>query len=127
MTDPIVAAARTRVKKKKGFYKHLAAFIGVGFFFFAMNMVTMSDGDYELWFFFPMLPWSVGLIIHYLTIFGFPGSGALTPEWEEKQLEKEIRELRRKAGYTSHTSSDELELRNLTKEESSKWDSEDFV
>lgn len=127
MSDPIIAAAKTRVKKKKSFFKHLAAFIGVGFFFFAINILTLSDGDREIWFLFPLLPWSIGLIIHYLTVFGFPGTGALTPEWEQKQLEKEIRDLRQKSGYTSSPSPDELELRDLAKEESSNWDSEDFV
>lgn len=118
---------KKQVQKKKGFYKHLAAFIGVGFFFFAMNMVTLVDGDYELWFFFPILPWSVGLIIHYLTVFGFPGSGVLTPEWEEKQLEKEIRGIRRKKGMKPTPSNDELELKELSREDQSNWDSEDFV
>lgn len=127
MSDPVVNAAKKQVQKKKGFYKHLAAFIGVGFFFFAMNMVTLVDGDYELWFFFPILPWSVGLIIHYLTVFGFPGSGVLTPEWEEKQLEKEIRGIRRKKGIKPTPSNDELELKELSREDQSNWDSEDFV
>lgn len=126
MTDPVLTAAQKRVQKKKQFYKHLAAFIGVGFFFFAINLATIADGDRELWFFFPMLPWSVGLIIHYLTTFGFPGTGILTPEWEEKQLEKEIRDIRKKTGYAPRRQ-DELELKELSKEKEDNWESEDFV
>ncbi|HKK77910.1 MAG TPA: 2TM domain-containing protein [Saprospiraceae bacterium] len=126
MTDPVLTAAQKRVQKKKQFYKHLAAFIGVGFFFFAINLATIADGDRELWFFFPMLPWSVGLIIHYLTTFGFPGTGILTPEWEEKQLEKEIRDIRKKTGYVPRRQ-DELELKELSKEKEDNWESEDFV
>lgn len=126
MTDPVLSAAQKRVKKKKQFYAHLAAFIGVGFFFFAINLATLADGDFELWFFFPMLPWSIGLIIHYLVTFGFPGTGILTPEWEEKQLAKEIQEIRKKTGYVPEKQ-DELELRDLSKEKDNGWGSEDFV
>lgn len=127
MTDPVLSAAQKRVHKKKQFYKHLAAFISVGFFFFAINLVTIADGDYELWFFFPMLPWSIGLIIHYLTTFGFPGTGILTPEWEEKQLNKEIREIRKKTGYRPTHKEEELELRELSRQRNDGWESEDLV
>lgn len=126
MKDPVMSVAQKRVQKKKNFYKHLAVYIAVAFFFFAINLATLADGDNELWFFYPILPWAVGLIIHYLSTFGFPGTGILTPEWEEKQLEKEIEEIRKKMGYPQKDK-EELELRDLKKERDSTWDSEDFV
>ena len=77
MEDHIYKEAKKKVAAKKGFYWHMSIFFIVGMFFFVMNMVTM-DGDPELWFFFPLLPWSVGLAIHYLAGFGLPGSKILT-------------------------------------------------
>jgi len=130
MSDQIYIQARKRVKQKKKFYKHLAAFVAVGFFFFAMNMYTLVDEGPEIWFFFPLLPWSVGLVIHYLNVFGFPGSGALTPEWEEKQLEKEMRTLRHKprgAFPSKSTREDALELKDFAKEKRTDWDKGDLV
>jgi hypothetical protein len=43
------------------------------------------------------------LSIHYLTVFGLPGSDILTEEWEKRELEQELR----KRGYHR---SDQLSL-----------------
>jgi hypothetical protein len=129
MSDPILQQAQKRVKQKKGFFKHLAAFVGVGFFFFAMNMFTLVEEGPEIWFFFPLLPWSVGLIIHYFNVFGFPGTGALTPEWEAKEVQKEVKALRNKMGYSTPKNVDqgELELREIHKEKASDWERDELV
>jgi hypothetical protein len=129
MGDPILQQAQKRVKQKKDFFKHLAAFVGVGFFFFAMNMFTLVEEGPEIWFFFPLLPWSVGLIIHYFNVFGFPGTGALSPDWEAKEVQKEVKALRKKMGYSSPTSSnqEELELKEIRKEKATDWDRDDLV
>lgn len=87
MEDPTYRAARKQVKKKKGFYVHLAVYLAVGLFFFLMNIATDPN---DMWFFFPMLPWLIGLAIHYLVVFGFPGTGILTEEWEKRELEQEL-------------------------------------
>lgn len=81
--------AKKIVKRKKGFYGHLAAFCGVGFFFF---MISFFNKDPMAM--MPMICWSVGLIIHYLNVFGFPGKEKiLSPEWEAREIEKEIYNL----------------------------------
>jgi len=117
--------ARKRVNKKKGFYSHASVFMAVGSFFFVLNMLT---DPYDIWFFFPLLPWSVGLIIHYLSVFGFPG-GALSEEWEEKELEKEMRRLDHKVDHDDpppYIPEDELELKEFKKLRK-EWDDKDFV
>ncbi len=95
MSDPVYQKARQQVKKKKGFYVHLGTFIAVGIFFLAMNILTFEEAG-EWWFFFPMLPWGIGLMIHYFIVFGLPGTKALSSEWEEKELQREMERLRRK-------------------------------
>lgn len=132
MDKEILKIAKKKVEKKKGFYSHLAAFIAVGTFFFAMNMVT-SGNNPRLWFFFPMLPWGIGLMIHYFTTFGLPWNGALSTEWEASELEKEIERARRdkEAMLLPPPDQDEdfldLNRPKRQKEEVPKWDKEDLV
>lgn len=132
MENEIIEIAKKKVKKKKDFYNHLAAFVAVGLFFFAMNMVT-SDENPRLWFFFPMLPWGIGLAIHYFTTFGFPWDGALSPEWEEAELRKEIEKVRNTFGQSqlppAEANDDFLDLNNppAEKEKRGSWNREDLV
>ncbi|MEZ4948771.1 MAG: 2TM domain-containing protein [Saprospiraceae bacterium] len=78
-SDPYLQA-RKNVKKKKGFYKHLAAYIIINTF-----ILISSGGDG------PWLPWGIGLAFHYISVFGFPGSGILSKDWEDEEMEKELR------------------------------------
>ncbi len=122
--------AQKRVKEKKGFYSHLSVFISVGLFFFFLNM---ADGFHDVWFFFPILPWGVGLSIHYFSVFGLPGTDLLTKEWEDRELEREMRRL----GYDPNQAplyeeeereEEELDLREIQRERQEKGlRDEDFV
>ncbi|MCB0640917.1 MAG: 2TM domain-containing protein [Phaeodactylibacter sp.] len=90
MPRDIESKARRRVAAKKSFFYHLGVYCIMGVFFFLMNVLT---DPLDLWFFFPMLPWGVGLGIHYITVFGLPGMNM--ERWEERQMEREIDRLRR--------------------------------
>lgn len=135
--NEILRKAKKRVKARKGFYGHLSAYVSVGLFFLLMNIATWGD-SHEWWFFFPMLPWGVGLLIHYLSVFGFPGSGALSDAWEEREMEKAIRHVRRQEGLPPEPEVSEdldfpreggLELPDLDKrkEAQTRWDERDIV
>lgn len=108
MKERAYKEAKKQVKKKKGFYVHLAVYLAVGLFFFLLNLVT-SPGDW--WFFFPLLPWGIGLTIHYLTVFGFPGTDILTEDWEARELDREMR----RRGY--HSPDDSLPQKEESGEE----------
>lgn len=82
--------AKKRVKAKKGFYSHLSTYVVVGIFFFVMNMMT---DPFDVWWPFPMLSWGIGLAIHYVSVFGLPGTNILTKEWEDQEMEKELRNV----------------------------------
>ena len=99
MQDYHYEKAQKKVKAKKGFYTHLGIYIAIGLFFFGVNMMTIFDGDPELWFMYPLLPWGAGLLIHYFGVFGLPWIGNMDDEWEEKEIEKELRKIKRKEGY----------------------------
>jgi hypothetical protein len=87
MNDPILKKAHKRVKAKKGFFVHFGVYISVGMFFLLINIATFHEGR-EWWFFFPMIPWLVGLMIHYFTVFGLPGTGIMAEGWEEAEWKR---------------------------------------
>ncbi len=131
--DPIYRQARRRVRKKKGFYAHFSVYIAVGLFFMAMNVIT---DPYEMWFFYPLMPWGVGLLIHYFGVFGLPGKNkVLSKSWEEKEVEKEVRRLRNEQWQeTEDKEEDFLDLREFEKQKpkvevrkDKRWDEGDLV
>ncbi len=137
MQEVIYRRARKRVNKKKAFYWHLSIYVTMGLFFFIMNMVTLAPGNFELWFFFPLLPWGVAMMIHYYSVFGLPFTGALSSEWEERELRKEMERLEslvlppapmdRKHIERYHEEEEELELRQVEKLPSENWRKDDLV
>ncbi len=112
--------ARKRVKAKKGFYGHLSSYVSTGIFFFAMNMLT-DPGD--IWWYIPMLAWGIGLGIHYMTVFGLPGTDILSKEWEDREMDKELRRVGYEPeqeiyedDYLETLEEDELDLREIRQE-----------
>jgi len=130
MGDIELEKARKRVKKKKEFYQHLASYIAVGTFFFLLNVVT-SYGEW--WFYFPMLGWGIGLVIHFFTVFGIPGVVNYNDDWEERAIEEELERLRRNKPSRQEKPLEEesLELKEIQKEsverKDKKWDDSELV
>lgn len=134
-TDPVLKKAQKRVKAKKGFYYHFISFVSVSIFFLLLNVLTSTK---EWWFFYPILPWLVGVLIHYFSVFGVPGTEILTEGWEERELEREIRRiLQRQSPTPSNAPSQPAEALPLAQEElqlpeleplpEKKWTDKDFV
>ena len=126
-----------KVKSIKRFYIHGCAFVVMGLFFFFMNIVT---DPFDMWFFFPMIPWATILAFHYLLVFGIPGTGLLSREWEEREFEKQIdrlggdfpyepeKDLRLGSylPYSELSEEETLELRRMQKDKDAYFN-EDFV
>ena len=88
----ILEAAQKKVKKKKGFYWHLAVYIAMGIFFAIITAASASHpGETPL---VALIPWGVGLFIHYVAVFGIPFLNVLGDDWERRELEKEIDALK---------------------------------
>lgn len=49
--------------------------------------------SHRIWFIFPLASWGVGLAFHYIGVFGIPGLGALSKDWEEREMQKELRRM----------------------------------
>lgn len=111
--DSYEEIARKRVEEKKKFYQHRNVYLVIGGFFLALNLLT-SPGTW--WFYWPMLGWGIGLGIQYMKVFGFPGSGAGSDDWEEREMAKEMRRLAPEEPYHRDELDDHLELREVRPE-----------
>jgi hypothetical protein len=78
--------AKRRVEEMRGFYAHLGAYVLVNSFLFLLNITTSPD---ILWFYWPLLGWGIGLVVHAVYVFG--PRRWLGQDWEEKKI-KEIME-----------------------------------
>jgi 2TM domain-containing protein len=81
--------AKRRVGQIKGFYIHATVYVLVNALLITINLLTSGD---QIWFFYPLLGWGIGLVAHGLSVFGL--GGFLGSEWEERKI-KEIVEKRR--------------------------------
>ncbi|HMQ49079.1 MAG TPA: 2TM domain-containing protein [Saprospiraceae bacterium] len=132
MYDQQYLEARKKVQEKKKFYTHLGTYVVMGAFFFILNMLT---SPFNWWFYWPMLGWGIGLAMHYIRVFGLPGTEVMTEDWEEKEIQRELRKKRPAQGRLpegKHASSDAgdsdyLELKELEKKEKPAWDDKDLV
>ncbi len=81
-----------------------------------------------LWFFYPLLPWGIGLMIHYLVVFGLPFTKILTAEWEQQELQKELERLEKVSpNEDENEDADELKLKSLEKRKAKGWSDGDLV
>jgi len=78
--------ALERVRMIRGFYTHLVIYVLVNTLLFLINIMASPD---VLWFYWPLLGWGVGVVVHVFYVFGF--GRWFGPDWEEKKI-KEIME-----------------------------------
>ncbi|RMF20009.1 MAG: hypothetical protein D6765_17380 [Bacteroidetes bacterium] len=88
--DYLIRKARRRVKAKKAFYHHFSVYLSFVAFFFLLNLFT-SPGRW--WFIFPTLGWGIGVLMHFLSTFGISSLFNLDENWEEKEIERELRRM----------------------------------
>ena len=125
MDQQLMKKAQKRVEEKKGFFGHLGAYLAMGVFFLVMNILTWEG---EFWFFYPMVPWGAGLLIHYFSVFGLPFSRVLSADWEEQELAREVKRLQQNSSSQSPAPDEEfLDLKELEKRKARDWQDEDLV
>lgn len=109
MNNNVEKEARRRVNEKAKFYKHLTAYIIVNAF---LTTISLLNGHpfaaYKIGLF-----WGFGLLFHYLKIFGIPGTGILSKEWEDKEIDRETKRIQGK--QEGRDPKGQLELRELDK------------
>lgn len=78
--------AQKRIEEERSFYTHLITYVAVNAFLVALNLITSPN---HLWFFWPMLGWGIGLILHGFGTFG--KHLVLGKKWEERRMEQLMR------------------------------------
>jgi len=75
--------ARSRVRRLRGFYVHLAVYLLVNAGLLVVNLVVGRP----YWFVWPLFGWGIGLLAHGLSV---GGTRLLGPEWEERKIREEL-------------------------------------
>lgn len=73
--------AKKRVEEIKGFYGNLTAYIVFNLFFLILNLLTSPE---ELWFYWPLLGWGIGVIFHGMKVFNY--MPFLGRDWEQEKI-----------------------------------------
>ena len=90
--EEIYEEARKRVKDKKDFYGHLTVYILVNIILI-FTWAFASGGGYP-WFLWCLVPWGIGIVFHFLSVFVFPKSAAK----DRQAIEKEVDKIKRERG-----------------------------
>ncbi len=83
--------AKKRVEKIKGFYGHLVSYIVINLVLYLVNYITYpNDFWFDHWFYWQLLLWGIGLVIHGIVVFySLPIFGK---EWEERKVQEFMQE-----------------------------------
>lgn len=82
--------AKKKVEDIKGFYGNLIAYIIFNGFFLVLNLLTTPD---QLWFFWPLIGWGVGVLFHGMKVFNY--SPFLGKDWETRKMKEFMEEEKR--------------------------------
>ncbi len=77
--------AKKRVDEIKGFYGNLISYIIFNGFFLILNLITSPN---ELWFFWPLIGWGIGVVFHGMKVFNY--YPFLGKNWEERKINELI-------------------------------------
>jgi len=83
--SPEEARALSRIRRKRFFYIHLMWYGAVMILLMGINLAASPGRFWAIW---PMLGWGFGIAAHAITAFGM--QPLLGPDWERRQLEKEL-------------------------------------
>jgi hypothetical protein len=79
--------AKERVEEKMGFFSHLGAYVIVNAILLVINL-TQSPQD--LWFYWPLLGWGIGLFFHGMGVFVWGEGSSL----KDRMIDEEMRRLK---------------------------------
>ena len=80
--------AKKRAGEIRDFYTHLGIYVLVNLLLFLIDITTSPD---VLWFYWPLLGWGIGMVLHAVRVYGF--GRWFGPDWEEKQITKIMDEV----------------------------------
>ncbi len=89
--NPEYRAARRRARRMRKFYEHLVTYVATCAGLLLFNYLTSPNGWWVQWVIFP---WGIGMVSHWLSVFGFHGH--MGADWEERKV-RELMEKNRAA------------------------------
>ena len=80
--------AQKRIKRLKGFYSHLFAYIMVNILIIVLNISNLEPGESYFKFenFFTAFFWGIGLVAHAVSVFGH--HLIFGKKWEERKIKE---------------------------------------
>jgi hypothetical protein len=75
--------AKKRVDDLKGFYGNLSSYVLVNLVLLALNLWTSPD---HLWFYWPLLGWGIGVVIHGMKVFNY--MPFFNQDWEQQKIKE---------------------------------------
>jgi len=113
--------AKSRVKKKNAFHKHLATYLAVCTFLVFINLFSSPGYFWAMW---PILGWGISIVLQGISVYGVFSDRNREESMIQKEMDKMDRERSSSDEYLD-VPDDPLELRELEKR--SRWNDEDFV
>jgi dolichol kinase len=89
--EQIYEEAKLRVKKRRSFWNHFAAWAVVNIILIVIWALTYEAGE-EFWFLWPLCIWGAFVLLHGLRVFIFERKS------DRSAIEKEIENIRREQG-----------------------------
>ena len=88
--------ALKRVKKIKGFYTHLLVYVVINLMIVIINIQNLKTGEsyFKLENFFTAFFWGIGLLSHFLSVFG--PDLFLGKNWEERKIKQFLEEEKKR-------------------------------
>lgn len=75
--------AKKRVNDIKGFFSNLISYVFVNAGLLALNLWTSPN---HLWFYWPLIGWGIGLIIHGMKAFNY--LPFISRDWEKQKIKE---------------------------------------
>jgi 2TM domain-containing protein len=92
--DAAYKAAFERAEMLQGYYTHLLVYVVVNTGLFFINLFTRgNDGGW--WFYWPLLGWGIGLMIHTMVVFG----GVFSEGWKQRKADEIYRRAERSSQH----------------------------
>ena len=91
MTDnTLYQKAESRIDRKIGFYKHFTVYCVINIFLVVINYLTNPN---EWWCYFVTIAWGIGVICHFISVFGL--GGLFNDEWRENKIDEEMKKMKK--------------------------------
>ena len=81
--DVAYKAALEHAEMLQGYYTHLLVYVVVNTGLFFINLFTRGD-DGGWWFYWPLLGWGIGLMIHTMVVLG----GVFSEGWKQRKADE---------------------------------------